>query len=44
MGFRLNRTYSLKWDAGDMVGAEIKIRATSTSSSGNTEKIAWRSA
>jgi hypothetical protein len=31
MGFRLNRTYALSWDAGDMKGAEIKIRATSTS-------------
>lgn len=31
MGFRLNRTYSLKWEVGSMVGAEIKIRATSTS-------------
>lgn len=29
MGFRLNRTYVLKF-SGDMEGAEIKIRATST--------------
>src|SRR3954464_8513118 len=30
MGFRLNRTYVLKF-AGDMEGAEVKLRSTSTS-------------
>lgn len=29
MGFRLNRTYVLKF-SGDMEGAEVKLRATST--------------
>lgn len=33
MGFRLNRTYKLRWPAGDMEGAEITIRATSTNTS-----------
>jgi hypothetical protein len=29
MGFRLDRTYALRWDAGDLEGLEIDIRSTS---------------
>lgn len=29
MGFRLDRTYALRWDAGDLAGLEIDIRSTS---------------
>jgi hypothetical protein len=29
MGFRLDRTYALRWDEGDLEGLEIDIRSTS---------------
>jgi len=30
MGFKLKRTYALRWDAGDLAGLEIDIKSTST--------------
>lgn len=29
MGFRLDRTYALRWDDGDLAGLEVDIRSTS---------------
>lgn len=29
MGFRLDRTYALRWDAGDLEGLEVDVRSTS---------------
>lgn len=29
MGFRLKRTYALRWESGDLAGLEIDMRATS---------------
>lgn len=29
MGFRLSRTYALRWDAGDLAGLEVDVKSTS---------------
>lgn len=34
MGFRLNRTYALRWEAGDLQGLEIDMRSTSVGTLG----------
>lgn len=39
MGFRLDRTYALRWDAGDLEGLEVDMRSTSVGTLVEVKKL-----